>query len=214
MSPKLGRTLKGIGVCLLLFVFSGAYEQGELGSKPGYLGKTTKGWIAELAGDQARRQMAFHALVTPRREATPVLLELLVNQNASIRCLAAMGLCHIGSEAPEAIPYLVKAVQDRHLNTRYWAAYALGQHGPAAQAAVPALVEVLQKTFRDVDPTLEGPERYYADARAAAARCLGKIGKGATSAIPALQEALTDKSPDVRDTAAKALLKIEREANK
>ena len=214
MSPKLGRTLKGIGLCLLLFVFSGAYEQGDLGSKPRYLGKTAEGWIAELAGDKARRQMAFDALVTPRREATPVLLELLVNQNASIRCVAAMGLCHIGSKAPEAIPYLVIAIQDRHLNTRYWAAYALGQHGPAAQAAVPTLVKVLRKTFRDVDPTLEGPERYYADARAVAARCLGEIGKGATPAIPALQEALTDKSPDVRDAAAKALLKIEREANK
>ena len=165
--------------------FSGAYEQGDLGSKPRYLGKTAEGWIAELAGDKARGQMAFDALVTPRREATPVLLELLVNQNAFIRCLAAMGLCHIGSKAPEAIPYLVIAIQDRHLNTRYWAIQALAEHGPAAQEAVPALVEVLRKTFRDVDPTLEGPERYYADARAVAARCLGEIGKGATPAIPA-----------------------------
>jgi HEAT repeat protein len=139
---------------------------------------------------------------------------MIVNRNAGIRSLAAMGLCHIGSEAPEAIPYLIKALQDRHLNTRYWAAQALGKHGSAAGSAVPALVEVLQNTFRGVDPNLEGPERYYADARAVAAESLGKIGKGATPAIPALQEALTDKSPEVRDAAAKALQEIEREANK
>ena len=215
MSTKFGRNLKGIGLCAFLFLFSGMVDgQGDSGSKPRYLGRTTEDWIGELAGGKARHRTAFDALAEPRREATPVLLEMIVHENASIRCLAAMGLWHIGSEAPEAIPSLIKAVQDRDLNTRYWAAQALGKHGPAAQAAVPALVKVLQKTFRDVDPTLEGPERYYADARAVAAESLGKIGKDAASAIPALKEALKDRSSAVREAAANALVQIEGEGKK
>jgi HEAT repeat protein len=55
---------------------------------------------------------------------------------------------------------------------------------------------------------LDGPYRYYADARAVAADALGAIGRGAGAAIPALKKAEQDPQAEVRASATKALKRI------
>lgn len=136
------------------------------------------------------------------------LVKDLQDANSATRVEAAMALAEMGPGANKAIPALSVAVLDRNLNVRYYAINALKAIGPPAKAALPQLIKALD-TFPGGSPPLEGPERYYADARAVAAEAIGAIGPDAKDAAPALKKALEDENGDVRSAAAEALKRIE-----
>ena len=136
-----------------------------------------------------------------------VLISNLKDPHSATRVNAAMELSEMGPDAQAAVPELAAAVLDMNLNVRYYAAKALKGVGPGAQTAVPSLIKALD-TFPGGSPPLEGPERYYGDARSVAAEALGAIGPGAREAVPALKKALNDENPSVREAAAEALERI------
>ena len=107
-----------------------------------------------------------------------------------------------------AVPALSQAILDNNLNIRFMVMTTLKNIGPAAKIAVPSLIKALD-TFPGGTPPLDGPPRYYADARSAAAEALGAIGSDARDAIPALRKTLKDPSDLVRNSAAEALRKIQ-----
>jgi len=172
-----------------------------------YKGKTASEWAKELGlGSIA----ASRELSEPGPEAVPVLAELLGSDVSRIRSVAAAGLASIGGEAivPLVDP-LGRALSDESLNVRYYAARALRAMGPAAASAVTALIAALD-THPSRQPGLEGPPRYYGDARLLAVNALAAIGPAAKAAIPKLREvAAKDDASDVRTAAAEALRKIE-----
>ena len=132
------------------------------------------------------------------------LIERLHASNPGVRGMAAEELGQMGPAAKAAVKPLAMAVSsDEDLNVRYWAARALAAMGPEAKDAVPALMGALRTTFPDRG--LQGPDRYYADARSACAEALGRIGAEAKVALPALREALADKDPSVREAAQEAI---------
>lgn len=135
----------------------------------------------------------------------------LKDPDTATRERAARLLWDRSAENPDnvkaAVPALGEAVLDRNLNIRFMVMTTLKNLGPASKIAVPALIKALA-TFPEATPPLEGPHRYYADARWAAADALGAIGPDARDAIPALQQSLRDPSADVRKAAAEALKQI------
>jgi HEAT repeat protein len=140
-------------------------------------------------------------------DSVDVLIDRLQASNPGVRGMAAEELGQRGPAARAAVKPLATAVSsDEDLNVRYWAAQALGAIGPDARDAVPALMGALRTTFPDRG--LQGPQRYYADARSACAEALGRIGAGAKIALPALKEALADKDESVREAARKAIERI------
>lgn len=75
------------------------------------------------------------------REAVPVLVELLADEEALVRSNAARGLGALGAEAQSAVPALIQTLKDRNALVRYSAAEAIHKIG---RAAVPALDKALQ----------------------------------------------------------------------
>jgi vesicle coat complex subunit len=107
------------------------------------------------------------------KPAVRALADVLQDDDAQVRCGAAVALAKIGPGTPEVVPQLVKALDDHtklyHGGTdsedsgwiRGAAATALGRLGPKAKAAVPDLERLLE----DKVPTV----------RQAAAEALKKI---------------------------------------
>jgi len=172
-----------------------------------YKGKSASEWTEELARGSIA---ASRELSEPATEAVPVLAELLGSDVSRIRSVAAAGLASIGGDAivPLVDP-LGRALSDESLNVRYFAARALRAMGPAAASAVTALIAALD-THPSRQPGLEGPPRYYGDARLLAVNALAAIGPAAKAAIPKLREvAANDDASDVRTAAGEAIRKIE-----
>lgn len=183
-----------------------AEQEKRAAAGPRYKGKSARQWVEALGQGSME---AFHELSAPGKEAVPVLAEMLGSDVSRVRSVAASGLAHIGSDALAVVGPLGTALKDRDLNVRYYAAQALSRMGAAAAPAVPALVGALD-AHPDRDPDLEGPPRYYKDARAVAAEALGAIGPAAKAAVPRLREvAAKDEAAEVRSAAAEALKKIE-----
>lgn len=138
----------------------------------------------------------------------------LASPDVRTRTTAAHELWNASMKDPAsvkpAVAALSRAVLDTDLNIRYMAMVTLKSVGPYAKPAVPSLIKALD-TFPGGTPPLDGPQRYYADARWAAAETLGAIGSDAKDAIPALQKSLKDPSEDVRAAAAAALKQIQGE---
>ena len=149
------------------------------------------------------------ATAAPAAEPIATLVERLRSPSPGVRGMAAAELMEMGPAAKEAVKPLAAALTDENLNVRYWAAQALGAIGPDARDAVPALIGALRTSFPDRG--LQGPPRYYADARAVCATALGLIGKHARMARPALEEAQKDRDPSVRTAASEALALIGKE---
>jgi len=175
---------------------------------PKYQGVTVGQWTAALASPQ--RMQAMDALLKGDKEALPVLLELLKSEHAPVRVTAANGLSELGAGAGAALPGLIVALKDKDLNVRYWALSAIKKMGPAAASAVPALTVALS-THPATEPGLDGPARYYKDARSMAAEALGAIGPGAIAAAPRLKEvSAKDDEAEVRAAAASALTLVDK----
>ena len=173
---------------------------------PEYGGMAATQWAQALLGPE--RIAAMQTLESRDSEALPVLVELLKSEHAAVRVVAATGLAGLGAEAESALPALIAAVKDKDLNVRYWALSSVKSMRASASSAVPALIAALS-THPSTEPGLEGPERYYADARSLAAEALGAIGPGAKAAAPRLEEvAAKDDSSEVRSAAAAALALI------
>jgi HEAT repeat protein len=171
-----------------------------------YKGKSTQQWSDELAHGSMD---AFMALSGPEKEAVPVLGEMLASDQSRVRSVAAQGLAEIAADAVSVVGPLGRALKDKNLNVRYYAAQALGRMGSAAAPAVPGLIGALD-THPSREPDLEGPPRYYKDARSVAAEALGSIGPAARDALPKLREvAARDDEPEVQAAAAEAITKIE-----
>lgn len=151
--------------------------------------------------------IAVFAVAIGTGQSIGELATALSSPDLAVRTRAVMALAEAGPGAKDAVPALARAVGDRNLNVRYWAGSTLKALGPAAAGAVPALVGML-KTFPGGTPELDGPMRYYPDARQVAAEALGAIGPAAKAAVPALKEALKDDSDGVRQAAAAALKAI------
>jgi HEAT repeat protein len=137
----------------------------------------------------------------------------LSNPDPRLRGQAAMALSEMGTAAAAAVPELTKTMADRNLNVRYWTGKALTAIGPQAAPAIPQLVATLG-VYPGGPENLEGPTRYYADARLVAAQALGAIGPPAKGAVPALRKLLTDPDETVQVIAQEAIEKIEDPATK
>lgn len=121
------------------------------------------------------------------------------------RTKTALELSQPGKATVNSLPVLIAGLSDRNLNIRYLSAAAIKNLGPQAADAVPALIQSLN-TFPGGKPELEGPERYFPDARAVSAEALQAIGPAAKAAIPALQNtAAKDPDESVRASAQAAL---------
>ncbi len=171
-----------------------------------FQGRTAAEWAQALGSPEG--MTAMDALQSGDKAALPVLVELLKSPHSAVRVTAAGGLAELGPGAEAALPGVILAIKDKNLNVRYYALSTARNLGPAAASAVPALIEALS-THPDREPGLEGPPRYYKDARWVAADALGRVGPAAKAAIPRLQElARKDESSEVRDAATKALALI------
>lgn len=177
-------------------------------AEPAYKGKTAEQWLEMLADqDGSISGKAFEELANADASGGGVLQVFLANPHPGLRGIAAMGFNHMAPAYPQAIPALTEAVLDVSLNVRYWALSALKKYGSEARKAVPNIITALE-THKGTGPALDGPDRYYADARALAADALGSMGPDAKAAVPALEKALQDPSPMVRAAAKRAIKSI------
>ena len=136
------------------------------------------------------------------KEAVPILKRVLLDDDASVRELAAGALGNIGPAAAPAVSVLVTALADRSAPVRRNAALALARIGPEAAPAVPALARVLD--------TGKEPE----DVRMYVAEALGKIGQGLDPVVDILLRTLkTDDNQVVRQRLIFALLQVEDRAH-
>ncbi len=127
--------------------------------------------------------------------AVPALIEALKDSDPEVRATAAGALYEMGPKAEMAVPRLIETMADEEADVRLAAATTLGWIGaPAASPAVPALTLALHD--RDID------------VRAMAAWALGEMGPDAVSAYDDLAKGMEDSAPEVRESSAKALLKV------
>lgn len=170
-----------------------------------YHGKSADQWLEMLGqSDDEIRGQAFAELIQADQSGGEMLLAFLGSPHPGLRTIAVMGLNHMAPSYPESIPGLAEAALDVNLNIRYWALSALRTYGNQAASAIPDIIRALQ-TYQGQGPELDGPVRYYADARALAAEALGSIGPAAKVALPALEKALQDPSDMVREAAKRAI---------
>ncbi len=143
------------------------------------------------ADDRIRAIEVLGEIGMKAKEAVPVLITALKDQDADVRGSAAYALGEIGKEA---VPTLIAALEDQEVFARSSAAYALGKIGKEAKEAVPALIKALE----DQD----------ANVRSSAVRALGEIVPGAKEAVLPLIGTLEDQDANVRSSAVRALGKI------
>jgi HEAT repeat protein len=127
--------------------------------------------------------------------AVPLLVRVLLDREADLRCMAASTLGRVGPE-PAVVAGLVDALTDREASVRLATLDALLPLGPAAARALPSL----RVAVKDADHQV----------RARAALACWKIGGRKEKAIPVLETLLTDRNALVRAEAARALWQIER----
>jgi HEAT repeat protein len=160
--------------------------------------------LIRIQRDWARKQapagmMELHytvtALSTIGEAAIPSLLEVLEDQDETVRFYARLTLERMG---PRAIPALAAAAESPKEIVRTLAKDAVVgiclQHGASATAAVPMLARLVAGSDTE--------------ARKAAIAALGAMGPAARDAIPELTRALDTEEADVRDAAVEALKAI------
>jgi WD40 repeat protein/HEAT repeat protein len=153
----------------------------------------------------------------------PLLMDLLVDREESIRMLAEGALGQLGAKA---VPSLVQRLHDENVNRRRTAADALGTIGPAAERAISDLDKVLVEDDKTAVrraaayalghigakalPTLVARLAHTDDTvRMLAAVGLGEMGPPAAEAIPELRKLLSDNRRTVSGAAKTALAKID-----
>ena len=111
-----------------------------------------------------------------------------------VRCEAVRALKQLAEHTRDAVPPLVGAIKDPSLLVQLAAVMALGEIGPRAVPGVPELVRALSHADQSM--------------RKHAAIALGNIG--VDDARSGLTEALKDQDAQVREAAAEALRRIQR----
>ncbi|HET6884208.1 MAG TPA: HEAT repeat domain-containing protein [Pirellulales bacterium] len=90
------------------------------------------------------RDTAADALARIGEAAVPALIDILHDDDPSIRAQAARALARMGPKAAPAVSELIVVLNDPDSEVRRGAARALGQIGPDAEDAVPALIKALK----------------------------------------------------------------------
>ena len=125
------------------------------------------------------------------------LLNALTNANRQAQDRAISLLERMGHKATAAGPLLLSRVEDENFRPRWPVMFALANIGCEPQTVVPIASRWLTDTNRGV--------------RASAALCLAILSPAAVSAIPALKVAMQDTNSLVRNSAARALIRVQCE---
>ena len=108
--------------------------------------------IASPLGDAKKMELFDRFQGEPGSESLEQIIEDLNNENASIRCVAAYNLGHIGNYT--AIGPLTQALNDEDISVRESAAWGLQYiRGPRA---VDALILALNDSNKDIGSLLQG----------------------------------------------------------
>jgi HEAT repeat protein len=130
----------------------------------------------------------------PRRDVVMALgKRLREDPDEDVRLWAAMALLKFGPDARPALPDLRAALKDQSANVSSWAVAVLSRLGHDGHAALTEALGEKACTAR----------RHIADA-------LTDLGPHSKSVAPALRQALADEDPQIRQSAAEALLRIDR----
>jgi HEAT repeat protein len=146
--------------------------------------------LKENTGVTAVAAATALALIDPRnRDGLPALFRWLRDQNIEVRDSAAASLKYfahryLGNKEKAGVKALIEAMTAAKGNVA----------GAASCVSTNFLVEALEDEIEEF--------------RCIAAEALGAQGAEAKSAVPALRTAIMDASPEVRKSAANALLKI------
>lgn len=156
--------------------------------------------------DPSFRLEAVKSLGRVGREAVPILMQNLMQEDAHVRREATTSLGKLGADSAAAVPGLVQALRDKDTKVRMGAATALGQIGPAAREAIPQLIEALRDSNLilcrlaaqalslmgtvAVAPLTDALRHNDMGVRREAAWALGQIGPDAKASVAALSELL------------------------
>jgi HEAT repeat protein len=187
-------------------------------------------------GVRAAAATALVALRDPARSVSAPLVAALRDDDPYTRAVVAFALSRLAPEADDpACPRRDVAAalgkrlrEDRDEDVRLWAARALLKFGPDARPALPELRAALKDRSANVSSwAVAVLSRLGDDGHAALAEALGEkactarrfiaealidLGPHSKSVVPALRLALWDEDLDIRQSAAEALLRIDRPA--
>ena len=151
----------------------------------------------QLAKDPSRPRVAFCAtcaLAYIGKSALPSLLDLLTNQQPSLRITAISELSRLGTNARPAIPVLLASLKDVDSRVREVAAETVGQLALEPSITLPALADCMQ----DMNYRL----RYKV------VQAFGRFGIEAQPFVACLDRAVGDPEESVRWIATNSLRKI------
>jgi HEAT repeat protein len=165
---------------------------------------------APLPDLEAKRQRVYDELHALGPASVPALARALRDPDPEMRRDVAVALDVVGGgwwhfpdgssklDLRPALPALLAALQDADSGVRTWAAQDISDMGVGAASAVTRLRAMLHS-----------PD---AGSRGTACSALGAIGSPARGALADLQHALNDSSPEVRQSARDAIVRINRAA--
>ncbi len=141
------------------------------------------------------RLQNYRAALGDKEGAVSMLLNLLRDDNSSVRSRAADALGELGETSEEVISGLLNLLRDDDSSVRCNAAWALGELGETSEQVISGLLNLL----RDDDSSFE---RYNA------AWALAQLGETSEEVISGLLNLLRDDDSSVRYYAAQALERL------
>jgi HEAT repeat protein len=164
-------------------------------------------------GEHAQRfqaARAFMRLGPKAAAAVPALVEDLTPESSGRAAWAALVLAGIGEDAKVAVPRLIELTHDDDVNVRLRAAEALWRLDRRTNAVLPVMVAELTDWSKDHNALLGRTSDEQDQSRQeVAAEVLGEIGPAAKEAVPLLRMMLRSSFDSQKESAAKALEKIE-----
>jgi HEAT repeat protein len=145
---------------------------------------------------QTRKQAAdFLGSVGPNaKNAAPLLIAMLEDDNIDVACAAAAALKKVGVEKSAVLEPLTKKLTDDDEQVRFHAAKKIVQFDPGNADALAVFIDLIRKGSK---------------LSMAAMQELGALGRSARAAIPTLREASRSNDRYVRGAALSALQSIE-----
>ncbi len=137
---------------------------------------------------------ALDGIGTGLVQATPLLLEEMKSNSASVRAAVIQRIGRNGPAGPEVVGVVRGLLDDDDATLRGCAMFVLAETAPTDPATVEALVA--------------GAVDRVPRVRELSVRSLGDLGAFAAAAAPTLTRALADNSADVRREAAKSLSRV------
>ncbi len=168
--------------------------------------KTSKDTSASLrslarSGDSSVKAATLTVLVevAEPEEALPIVLELLDDEDSTVKNRAAKALAGFGSAAAPACERLARMAFTESFHSVWWIPLALRDMGTEAAPAVPILVEALQHSNTEV--------------RENGLMALNRLGSRARQAIPSVMKLVSDSSETIRWQAIEALSSMGAESD-